>query len=150
MAVISAPAGTRTSHAITGFNSLGSATYAASTASIDVSATDPIDVVVEVEATPGTVAGSKQILVFVKVSMDNTNFSTGPESGVTATDEPNLRFLGALPTNTNATLQRGAFSVVSALGYVPPFFKIVIKNDSGAALAASGNAAFFTTYTGNV
>ena len=103
MAVITAPAGTRTSHAITGFNSLGSATYAASTASIDVSATDPIDVVVEVEATPGTVAGSKQILVFVKVSMDNTNFSTGPESGVTATDEPNLRFLGALPVNTNAT-----------------------------------------------
>lgn len=149
MAVITAPAGTRTAVTSTGFNSLASATYV-TTSTIDVSATDPIDVIVEVEATPGTVAGNKQVVVFVQVSMDGTNFSTGPGSGTATADEPNLRFLGVLPLNTNATLQRGAFSVVSALGYVPPFIKTVLKNDSGAALAATGNAVFVTSYTGNV
>lgn len=148
MATITAPAGTRTAITSTGFNSLASATYV-TTSAVDLSAVDPIDVVVEVEATPGTVAGNKQVLVFAQVSMDGTNYSTGPTSGTTATDEPNLRFLGSLPLNTNSTIQRGAFSVMSALGYVPPFFKIVLKNDSGAALAASGNAVYYTSYTGN-
>ncbi len=148
MAVITVPAGTRNTITSTGFNSLASATYV-TTSAVDLSAVDPIDVVVEVEATPGTVAGNKQVLVFAQVSMDGTNYSTGPTSGTTATDEPNLRFLGSLPVNTNSTLQRGAFSVVSALGYVPPFFKVVLKNDSGAALAASGNAVYYTSYTGN-
>lgn len=148
MAVITAPAGTRTTLTTTALNSLASATYV-SAGTIDVNATDPIDVVVEVEATPGTVAGNKQLLVFAQASFDNTNFSTGPTSGTTATDEPNLLFLGSLPLNTNATLQRRPFSVMSALGYVPPYFKIIVKNDSGAALAASGHAVYYTTYTGN-
>lgn len=148
MAVITAIAGTRTTLTTIALNSLAASTYV-SAGTIDVTAIDPIDTVVEVEATPGTVAGNKQLVVFVQVSFDNTNFSTGPTSGTTATDEPNLRFLGALPLNTNSTLQRGAFSIMSALGYVPPYFKIIVKNDSGAALAASGHAVYHTSYTGN-
>ena len=148
MAVITAPSGTRTLLTDSALNSLASATYV-NAGTVNVSAVDPLDVVVEVEATPGTVSGNKQLAVFVQVSFDNTNFSTGPVSGTTATDEPNLRFLGALPLNTNSTLQRGAFSVMSALGYVPPYFKVIVKNDSGAALAASGHAVYHTSYTGN-
>ena len=52
--------------------------------------------------------------------------------------------------DTNSTLQRGAFSIMSALGYVPPYFKVIVKNDSGAALAASGHSVDYTNYTGNV
>lgn len=148
MAVITAIAGTRTTLTTSALNSLAASTYV-SAGTIDVTAIDPIDTVVEVEATPGTVAGNKQLVVFAQVSFDNTNFSTGPTSGTTATDEPNLRLLGTLPLNTNSALQRGAYSIMSALGYVPPYFKIIVKNDSGAALAASGHGVYYTTYTGN-
>lgn len=148
MATITAPAGTRTTLTTSALNSLASATYV-NAGTIDISAVDPIDMVIEVEATPGTVASLKQLLVFLQVSMDGTNYSTGPTSGTTTTDEPNLYRIGALVLNTNSTLQRAAFSVISALGYVPPYCKVIVKNESGAALAASGNAVYYTTYTGN-
>lgn len=148
MATITAPAGTRTTLTTTALNSLGSATYV-NAGTIDVSAVDPIDMVIEVEATPGTVSSLKQLLVFLQVSMDGTNYSTGPTSGTTTTDEPNLYRIGALVLNTNSTLQRAAFSVISVLGYVPPYCKVIVKNESGAALAASGHAVYYTTYTGN-
>lgn len=147
MATITVNPGSRTLLTNSALNSLASAAYV-SAGVIDVSAVDPLDVVVEVEATPGTVAGNKQLVVFAKISMDGTNYSTGPESGSTATDEPNLRFLGTVPLNTGATLQRNALSVVSALGFVPPFMKVIVKNDSGAALAGSGHAVNYTAYTG--
>jgi hypothetical protein len=120
---------------ITGLGSLASAAYAVSSA-LDLSAVDPLDVLVDITVTPGTVSGNKQLLVFVKASLDGTNYTTGPESGTTATDEPNLYLIGALPLNTNSTAQRGAFSVAAALGYVPPYLKVVVKNDSGAAFSA--------------
>lgn len=148
MAAITAPAGTRTTLTTSALNSLASATYV-SAGTIDASSIDPLDVVIEVEATPGTVAGNKQLVVFLRVSMDGTNFSTGPASGSTATDEPNLKFIGAVPLNTNSTLQRNALSVMSALGFVPPHMQVVVKNDSGAALASTGHAVYWTPYTGN-
>ena len=148
MTAITVQAGAKTNLTSTALNSLASATYV-SAGVIDVSAVAPLDTVVEVEATPGTVSGNKQLLVFLKASFDNANFSTGPESGTTATDEPELYLLGSLPLNTNATLQRKGFSVAGALGFVPPYFKIIIKNDSGAALAMSGHAVNYTNYTGS-
>lgn len=147
MATIKVEAGPRNTLTTTAVNSLASATYV-SAGIIDVSAIDPLDIVIEVEITPGTVSGNKQVVVFARVSMDGTNYSTGPVSGTAATDEPNLRFLGTVPLNSNAVLQRNAISVISALGYVPPFIQVVVKNDSGAAVAASGNAVYFTSYTG--
>lgn len=147
MATITAPAGTRTNLTTTALNSLASATYV-SAGVIDVSAIDPIDLVVEVEVTPGTVSSDKGVYVFAQVSFDNTNFSTGPVSGTTTTDEPDLYMIGFVPCNTNAVLHRKAFSVMSSLGYVPPYTRIVIKNATGATLAASGHAVNYVTYTG--
>lgn len=147
MATITVAPGSRTLLTSTALNSLASATYV-SAGTIDVSSVDPLDVVVEVEATPGTVSGNKQLVVFAKVSFDGVDFSTGPESGTTTTDEPNLKLLGSVVLNTNATLQRNAFSVAAALGYVPPHIKIVVKNDSGAALAASGHEVNYTAFVG--
>ncbi len=144
--------GSRTAFTIT-LNSLANVTYVAATA-VDLStlvgsAAAPLDVIVELELTPGTVSGNKQALLFAQVSMDGTNFSTGPTSGTTVTDQPNLEFLGALPLLTNSTLQRRAFSVRSKLGYIPKHIKPVVFNDSGAAIASSGNALNYTIIYGD-
>ncbi len=135
--------GTRTALTTTALNSLASATYV-SAGTINVSASSPVDYLVEVALTPGTVAGNKQAVVFAKVSTDNTNFTTGPESGTTTTDEPNLYLLGVVPLNTNATQQAKTFSIFGTLGFVPPYCKIIVKNDSGVALAASGHSVYYT------
>ena len=148
MATISAVVGTRTSLTTSALNSLAAATYV-SAGTIDLTATDPLDLLVEVTATPGTVSGNKQLVVFAKVSLDGTNWTTGPETGSTATDEPNLKFLGTVPLNTNSTAQTNTLSVMSALGFVPPHLEIVCKNDSGAALAASGHSVYYATVVGN-
>ena len=87
-------------------------------------------------ATTNVPAGNKQVVVFVKESLDGTNFRSGPESGTAATDEPNLRVLGTVPMNSTTTIQQGTFSVTNALGYCPDQFKIVCKNDLGVALTS--------------
>ena len=147
MATITEPASGSTTVTSTALNSLASATYV-NAGTIDVSAIDPLDVAIVVEATPGTITAPSFLYVFLQASMDGTNFGTGPVSGTTATDEPNLRLLGALPMGTNATLQRDVFSVRAALGFVPPYMKVIVKNSTGAALAASGHAVKYHTFTG--
>jgi hypothetical protein len=147
MTTHSLPAGTRTAYTIS-LNSLANVTYVASSA-VDLSATDPLDIIVEVEVTPGTVSGNKQAIVFVVASLDGTNYSTGPTSGTTVTDQPVLHRLGVLPLPTNSTLQRKQFSLASALGFVPPYHKIVVFNDSGAAFSGSACAANYSTVLGN-
>ena len=128
--------GTRTALTSTGLSTLASATYVA-TSAYDCSVNDPYDVVVEVEcATTNTPAGNKQVAVFAKESLDGTNYRSGPESGTTTTDEPNLRFLGTVPMNTASVTQRRSFSIMDAFGYVPYAFKIVLKNDLGVALTS--------------
>lgn len=149
MATITAIVGSKTALTTSALNSLASATYVAA-GTIDLTAADPLDVLVEVAATPGTVSGNKQLVVFAKISLDGTTWTSGPETGTTATDEPNLRFLGTVPCNTNATQQINTLSVVSALGFIPPHLEIVVKNDTGAALAASGHSVHYAVVTGNV
>lgn len=148
MGAITTAWGSKTALTTSALNSLASATYV-SAGTIDLTTPDPLDVAVEVEATPGTVSGNKQLVVFAKASFDGTDFSTGPETGSTATDEADLYLLGVLPLNTNSTLQRKAFSVFGALGFIPAHLKIVVKNESGAALAASGHKVSYALLTGN-
>lgn len=146
MGAITALWDARASITATGLGTLASATYVESN-TIDLTSVDPLDVAIELEATPGTVSGNKQALVFLKVSFDNTNFSTGPGSGTTRTDEPALYPLGALPLPSNTTQQRKAFPILMALGFVPPYAKVVVFNDSGAAFSAA--ALYRTSLTGN-
>lgn len=139
MAQIKQQVNTRTSLTVTGLSTLASATYVASSA-YTANTNQPLDVIVEVDvATTNTPAGNKQVVVFVQESLDGTNFRSGPTSGTTTTDEPNLRLLGTVPMNSVTTTQIGTFSVAQALGYVPYAFKVVIKNDLGVALT-SGTA----------
>lgn len=148
MADITQVVGARTELTTSALNSLGSGAYV-NAGTINHTTNDPIDVLVDVTVTPGTVAGNKQVLVFAKGSLDGTNFSTGPESGTTSTDEPNLVFVGSIPCNTNSAQQRGIFSLASAFnGVLPQQSKIICKNDTGAALAASGHSVHYSEVKG--
>lgn len=131
--------GTRNSLTITGLSTLASATYAVSS-TITANTNKPVDIIVELRvATTNTPTGNKQLLAFIKPSVDGTNFGSGPESGTTTTDEPDLELLGSVPMNTATTTHAKFFSVGQALGYIPHSFTVVVKNDLGVALT-SGTA----------
>lgn len=149
MAVITSIVGARTALTTTALDSLAANTYV-SAGTISHAASDPLDVLIEVKATPGTVSGNKQIVVFAQGSLDGTNFESGPVSGTTTTDEPNLTFIGTVPCNTNATAQTGIFSLAAAFqGTLPLSTKIIVKNDTGAALAATGHSVYYSEVTGS-
>lgn len=148
MGAITLVTGTRTSLTTSAMNSLANGTYV-SAGTLNHTTNYPLDVMIEVKVTPGTVSGNKQVVVFAKASLDGTNFQSGPESGTTTTDEPNLKFIGTVPCGTSSTAQTGVFSLASAFGGVlPQQTKIVLKNDSGAALAASGHSVYYSEVTG--
>lgn len=136
MATVTQPLGTRTALTSTGFSTLASGTYVATSAK-DCSTNKPVDVVVEVEATTtNTPTGNKQIVVFLQESLNGTNFRSGPTSGTTTTDEPNLLQAIVLPMATASVTQSATFSIRRVLGYVPSAFKVVLKNDLGVALTS--------------
>lgn len=149
MGAITQIVGSRTSLTTSALNSLGNGTYV-SAGTLNHTTNDPLDVIIEVTVTPGTVSGNKQVVVFAKGSLDGTNFESGPESGTLTTSEPNLTFVGTVPCGVDSTAQTGIFSLAAAFsGSLPQQTKIIIKNDSGAALAASGHSVYYAEVTGN-
>jgi hypothetical protein len=114
-------------------NALASANYWVSDIK-DNTTSKPLDVIVNVSVTSSATGTpvNKQVVVFAKASVDGTNFQSGPETGSSATDEPDLTFLGTIPCNTLAAAHSRNFSIFSAYGFVPAKFKIIIKNDIGA------------------
>lgn len=96
---------------------------------------------IELSVTPGTVSSNKQVILFAQESLDGTNFGTGPTSGTTTTDEPVLKSIGVLPLATNSTLQRLIFEYPGVLPYAA---KLIAKNETGAALASSGNDLYWS------
>jgi len=145
MAQIKQTVGTRTALTVTGLSTLANTTYVVSSA-YNCTTNQPLDVIVEVAvATTNTpLAWNKQMLVFIQESLDGTNYRSGPTSGTTTTDEPNLKFIGSLPVNSTSTTELATFSVAQALGYVPAYFKVVIKNETGLTLTSG------TVYTAEV
>ena len=136
MTTIKQQVNARTALTVTGLSTLASAAYVASSA-YTANTNQPLDVIVEVDvATTNTPSGNKQIVVFVQESLDGTNFRSGPTSGTTTTDEPNLRLLGTVPMNSSNVTEIATFSVAQALGYMPYAFKVVLKNDLGVALTS--------------
>ena len=137
MAIVKQVVGTRTALTSTGFSTLTAATYVATSTYSNVT-NQPLDVMVEVTAaTTNVPAGNLQVIVFCVASYDNTVFQTGPTSGTAATDEPLLTFLGVLPIASASVTETKSFSVAAGYsGVLPPFFKIVLKNDLGVALTS--------------
>ena len=133
MATVTQALGTRTN--LGSLGTLANGTYInAGTITFDTN--NPLESLLEVSATPGSVSGNKQLLVFAQLSLDGTNFETGPTSGSSAVDESVLTRIGVLPLTTNSTIQRKTFSLLQAFGALPYACKIICKNDSGAALAS--------------
>lgn len=114
---------------------LASGTYITS-AAIDLGPAIPLDVTFELECDPnGAPTGNKQLVLFAKLSLDNVNFGSGPESGIDATNEADLHWIGTLPCfDTN--VHRKMFSLQGLP--VARYLKLVVKNDMGVALT-SGN-----------
>lgn len=150
MATVKQVVGSRTSLTTSALNSLASATFV-SAGTLTHNTNQPIDVLLEVTATPGTVSGNKQLLVYAKASLDGSNQTTGPETGTAVTDEPNLYYVGTLPLNTNSTTQTRIFSLAAAYGGLLPYAsEIVVRNDSGAALNASGGSVYYSEISATV
>ena len=152
MAVAKLKLGSRTALTTSALDSLASGTYvSAGTITFASASLVPVTCKLEVEVTPGTTSSNKQLLVFARASMNGSDFKTGPVSGTTTTDEPNLIYVGSVPLNTNSTLQRGQFDLAAAFGgALPHSAQIIVKNESGAALAASGHAVYYTNMDGDV
>lgn len=127
----------------TSLGTLASATYLASE-TITHSTNDPLDVLIEVMVqSTNTPAGNKQVVIFAKGSLDGTNFGSGPESGTTTTDEPDLHYVGSIPVNTASTQHRKVFSLAAAYGGVLPVAtKLVFKNDLGVALTTGATVKY--------
>jgi hypothetical protein len=138
MAVIKSDVQAPVSLIVAGLSSLASATYVASNV-LSHSVNDPLDVLIDVAiATTNTPAGNRQVVIFAKGSLDGSNFGSGPESGTTTTDEPDLHYVGSLPMNTATTTHRKVFSLAAAYGGVlPASTKLVFKNDLGVALTSA-------------
>src|SRR5687768_12224596 len=112
-----------------------SATYVSSSA-MDLGSAIPLDVIFEVECDPnGNPSGNRQLILFAKLSLDNINFGSGPESGTTATEEADLHWIGTLPCNDTNT-HRKFFSLQGLP--ITRYLKLVVKNDMGVPLS-SGN-----------
>lgn len=127
--------GTIQTPTFTGLNGLASGNYATSSA-IDNSTLLADDFFVEVTIADIAEAGNKQVLVFVVPSLDGVTFGD-------ASIATNLRRLGFVDMNGSAgPIVMPLASVAAAFGGVPPrFFRIVVFNDAGVALASSGNSA---------
>lgn len=122
--------GSRTSSLLS-CGTLASGTYICSSA-IDLGADVPEFITIQTEANAnGTPSGNKKLDLFLKWSLDNTNWTSGPESGTTTTEESDLHSVGALPMN-DTNDHRKEF-LVYPLGR---YMKIIAKNDLGVALTS--------------
>ena len=145
---VSLPQSARQTLSTSALNSLANVTY--TTAGVITHTTnDPLSCLLEVKITPGTVSGNKQVVMFAQGSLDGTAFESGPTSGTTTTDEPNLRYIGTVPVNSNTTAQTRLFDMSAAYSGVLPYAsRIVAKNDSGASLGTAGNEVYYAEITG--
>jgi hypothetical protein len=118
----------------TSLSTLASGTYLAST-NISHVTNDPLDILIDVQInTTNTPTGNKQLVVFAQASLDGTNFTSGPTSLTTTTDEPDLYFVGTVPVNQAGT-HRKIFSLAAAYGgTLPHTSRLVFKNDMGVAI----------------
>lgn len=135
---------TRTSLTVSGFSTLASATYCVSNA-YTLNTNKPADMFLEVTVgTTNTPSGNKQVLVFAKLSLDGTNYTTGPESGTTTTDEPDLYSLGGILLPAASVNHTQVFAISQLFTRPVYAIKFVFKNDLGVALTTA------TAYTAEV
>jgi hypothetical protein len=129
-------------------NSLASAGARASTF-VDNSTNLFEDALVEVTIVTGSTgtSASGYVNVYALGSVDGgTTYgegATGTDAGITLTVPPNARLVGTINTVANTTTYKSApMSIAQAFGgFLPQKWVLVVSNQSGHALAASGNSA---------
>jgi hypothetical protein len=100
----------------------------------------PFDVLIDYAATVGASAGGNlQILLFLVVSTDGTNYSSAPSSATDATRDSQMYLLGAIPVASSQAVRK-TFSVANALGFIPAKFKLYVKADLTTAGLSSCSA----------
>lgn len=125
-------------------NSLANGSYV-SLGVIDFTSAPPHECFIEVSLQASTTpSGNKQAVLFLRDSIDGTNFSVAPSS----TDEVNARFLGilSLPDTTARRSIAFAVSPLFATG-LPIKVELYVKNDCGVALQSSGQVGQYRTET---
>jgi len=128
MATLKPSYGSKTAITIT-LNNLDNGSTATSNA-IDNSSNLYQDYLIEITIA-GTAAANAYCEVRLLASEDNSAFGTW-ESGIP---------LGNVMLS--ATPNTGHFSLLNSLYQAPKYFKIAVKNSTGAALSASGNSASY-------
>jgi hypothetical protein len=117
----------------------------ASLGAIDFGAAPPHECFVEVsvQASAAT-SGNRQVVVWVRSSVDGTNFSVAPSSA----DSVNARLVGVVSL-PDTTARRSIAIPLSPLfgGALPPEVEVYVQNDCGVALAASGQVGQYRTET---
>jgi hypothetical protein len=154
--------GTSAALTMTSMNNLGSSTtsYAASQAR-DTSTTNNItDIMVSVKITVGAIvpSSSTNVYVYAYGVEDSVGSPTYPGGGATAevitgadaavtmsATSNNLKFLGSINCHTaSIQFKSEPMSLVSCLGVLPRKWGILLQNQTGVALAATGNSASAT------
>jgi hypothetical protein len=121
-------------------NSLASGGNATSTA-IAQSTDLALDVLVEIAVTTGTVGTNPNVAVYAIPSLDGTNYG----------DVTNAPLIGTISTPSSATPYRKSMPVaVQFGGSLPPSYKIYVVNNTGAALAGSGNSGQYVEISGTI
>lgn len=120
------------SSAILTMGTLASQAYVAGTA-IDLGAAIPEDVTFECTVTVTSPVAPNNVAIFAQLSLDNTNFSTGPTSGTSATDELDLHYIGTIPCFSTGTHTK--FFSLSGLP-VTRYVKPISRNNTGVTLTS--------------
>ena len=125
-------------------NSLASGGFA-SLGVIDFGSAPPhlcwVHVTAQAGSTPG---GNKSVYIYARSSLDGTNYS---DSGSSA-NELNLRRIGTISLTDTSAHTSAAWEIASAFGGgLPPKVEIIVRNDAGVSLAASGNTGAYRTET---
>lgn len=145
MADVRTAYGATTALTVASLSTLAYLSYATS-AELDFTVTNPLDCWVDVSVTVGTVASNKQLLVFAVAAVDGVSYSTANSGSTDATHDANMYLVGVIPTPTASETVRRSFTLAQAFGgRLPPKVKLVIKNDTGAALTA-GSVQVRETY----
>lgn len=96
-------------------------------------------------ANSGGIAAPSAVFVYAYGSVDGgTEYGdtvTGSDAAITLTNPPNLKLLGLIYTPAiNATYKGGPWSIASLFGgRLPEKWGIVVVNDSGTSLSATGS-----------
>lgn len=139
MATVKQIVGSPTDITPTNFSSLSAGWYSQASTVCNNTTNNPVDLIVNLAAyANGTPAGNKQAVLFAKASLDNVNWTSGPENTSSVTDEADLVFIGVLPIASTSVAYSKMFNVAPAFGgALPPYIKFIVKNDSGAGFGGS-------------